>query len=156
MAILKVCSNCKVPKKLDEFYNRYDGEFGEDHHCKLCNSKRGKKLYKRSSSLRDKIFFKSIKRNYGLSKQQYIAKLKTQNNKCSICQKDLLVRKDTQVDHCHKSGKVRDIICNKCNSIVGFFESTPNNVIEKIVWYIEYHKTTPTLLAKKTFKTLFD
>tara|TARA_R110002012_G_scaffold177407_2_gene342221 strand:+ start:2946 stop:3239 length:294 start_codon:yes stop_codon:yes gene_type:complete len=60
-----------------------------------------------------------IFKRYGLTKQEYKNKRKKQGNKCSICKSELTSPK---VDHCHKTGKVRDLLCHKCNLHLGYVE----------------------------------
>ena len=61
-----------------------------------------------------------------MTSQQYLEKLITQNNCCAICNKPehrLLKTGDIKplsVDHNHITGEVRDLLCNDCNSLLGF------------------------------------
>lgn len=51
--------------------------------------------------------------------------LKTlQNNVCAICKKEEL-GKDLAVDHCHKTQKVRGLLCENCNRAIGLFKDDP-------------------------------
>lgn len=51
----------------------------------------------------------------------YREQLKEQRGKCALCSK----RKASSVDHCHTSGKVREILCNQCNLALGLFNDSP-------------------------------
>ncbi|WPJ20627.1 recombination endonuclease VII [Pseudomonas phage vB_PF_Y1-MI] len=43
------------------------------------------------------------------------------------------------VDHCHKTGKTRSLLCNLCNRALGFLQDDPE--IVKAAWvYLEAHK----------------
>ena len=61
-----------------------------------------------------------------MTSQQYLEKLITQNNCCAICNKPehrLLKTGDIKplsVDHNHTTGEVRGLLCNDCNSLLGF------------------------------------
>lgn len=55
----------------------------------------------------------SLEKKYGITKDRYIELLKFQNNLCAICKKSSAV---FCVDHDHKSGNVRGLLCKKCNS----------------------------------------
>jgi len=60
-----------------------------------------------------------LKRKYGISLRKYNSMLRKQGNCCEICgkhQKD--EKRNFAVDHNHRSGKVRGILCNYCNSKV--------------------------------------
>lgn|SRR5574343_135257 len=65
-------------------------------------------------------FKKHLIRNYGITYIQYESMLKNQNNVCKICKnpESLKLRKRINklaVDHCHKTGKIRGLLCFKCN-----------------------------------------
>ena len=55
---------------------------------------------------------------YGINRGQYIAMMKDQDNACGICGNTLV---KPYIDHCHKSGKVRGLLCGKCNWALGMF-----------------------------------
>ena len=60
---------------------------------------------------------KYLKKKYGISLKQYNYMLKKQGGKCAICgkpQKD--ESRNFAIDHCHKTGIIRGILCNFCNS----------------------------------------
>jgi endogenous inhibitor of DNA gyrase (YacG/DUF329 family) len=66
-----------------------------------------------------------LKSNYGLSAEHYSRMLESQKSKCAICFKEISGEVNTKdlkavVDHNHKSGIVRGILCLSCNSIVGY------------------------------------
>ncbi len=67
-----------------------------------------------------------LKNNYGLSSQEYLERVVQQDNKCAICNKEehRLCKtgdvKPLSVDHDHTTGKVRMLLCNDCNALLGF------------------------------------
>ncbi len=56
---------------------------------------------------------------YGISIDEYNAMATKQNNRCAICLKEPKV---LYVDHCHKTGVIRGLLCNKCNLGLGRFD----------------------------------
>lgn len=61
-------------------------------------------------------------KSYGLTQQDYEMMADQQNNRCAICQTELVIhgkKKTAYVDHCHATGKVRGLLCMKCNSMLG-------------------------------------
>jgi hypothetical protein len=75
---------------------------------------------------------------YSLTRTQQIALLEQQNNKCQICNKVVELfagPKGGFVDHDHKTGEVRGILCNRCNTIVGGIENLDN--IERLLAYLK-------------------
>jgi hypothetical protein len=68
--------------------------------------------------------FKSLKRRYGMTSVEYEMMLATQNGKCGICGRAEWVKHGhLSVDHDHKTGKVRGLICNWCNSGIAFLDN---------------------------------
>lgn len=65
-----------------------------------------------------------LKKRYGLSLEGYAAMLDRQNGVCAIC-REKEVNKPLGVDHDHKTGKVRDLLCDSCNLGLGRFNDDP-------------------------------
>ena len=64
---------------------------------------------------------------------EYLEKAAAQNNRCIICNRESgHRRKGLCVDHKHSTGLIRDLLCHKCNTAVGFMES------ENFPLYIAY------------------
>ena len=65
-----------------------------------------------------------VLRQYGISPEEYDRRLALQNGVCAICKKKPK-RRLLFVDHCHRTGKVRGLLCMKCNSALGLYEDDP-------------------------------
>lgn len=66
-------------------------------------------------------------KNYGIDLIEYNKMLKQQNNKCKICNKEETkklknIKWKLSVDHCHQTGKIRGLLCSKCNIGLAKFE----------------------------------
>lgn len=58
---------------------------------------------------------------YGLTLGQFEGLLSKQGGRCKICRRR--PRKyNLNVDHCHKTGRIRGLLCAPCNGHVGWFE----------------------------------
>lgn len=75
------------------------------------------------------------KYKYGLTSEQRQNMYVEQNGCCVICGQPVSYEK-IYVDHNHKTGKVRSLLCNRCNIFVGFVEGTPE-LINPILKYLE-------------------
>lgn len=112
--------------------------------CKLCAKEHNKKNYNKEQKRQymNKRYehnkFLKIKKLYGISKREYLEKLNKQNHVCAIC-KDIRLNKPLALDHCHKSGKMRDFLCGSCNRGLGFFEDNYDFLISAAN-YIRRHK----------------
>lgn len=69
-----------------------------------------------------------LKKTYSISIEHYETLLNLQNNKCAICEKELTER--PHIDHCHKSGKIRGLLCSNCNRGIGHFKDSPKLLIK--------------------------
>jgi hypothetical protein len=83
---------------------------------------------KRTNPIRKRNLWKNhIFRNYGLSLESYDKMLTLQGNKCAICEKSFSEIKEFWnrpcVDHCHRTNKVRGILCKKCNISLHYVEN---------------------------------
>ena len=66
---------------------------------------------------------KHFKRSYGITIEDYETMFANQNGVCKICQKTCKSGKNLAVDHCHKTGKVRGLLCATCNTSLGRIEA---------------------------------
>ena len=63
---------------------------------------------------------------YGISLEEYDAMLDRQGGVCAICKKKPDEGKALFVDHCHITGRVRGLLCGKCNSVLAFGNDDPD------------------------------
>jgi len=74
------------------------------------------------STNRRKSYLQESKRKYGLEPETFAAMMLTQADCCATCKKSFdWGDKQTKphIDHCHASMKVRGILCNRCNTVLG-------------------------------------
>ena len=143
---MKKCSKCKTDKEYSFFYGQKRTSDGLDSWCKECvklhrnkpeikakikareqtdKVKQHKASYRKDSRYIESVRKSHLKRKYNLTVDQYNELLVSQNNCCAICKK----HKDTfnqalHVDHCHKTSKVRGLLCHKCNRAVGLIQDS--------------------------------
>ena len=77
-------------------------------------------------------FRQHLKERYGLTEEQYQQMRNQQHNKCALCDKKVQLF----VDHCHATGRIRGLLCRRCNHWLGWFENCPTT-IEKTKVYLE-------------------
>jgi hypothetical protein len=126
----KLCKSCGENKPASAFAMRKSGRVGHlVAHCKLCNSAKQSARKKRDPSIYERIERPSkLKRQYGITVDEYDRLLESQDGKCAICASDSPGKrtKHFHVDHCHKTGSVRGLLCHKCNRAIGLFDDNPN------------------------------
>lgn len=111
----------------------------EAFHRKKENRKAKAKEYRKSPI--GKLVSKDthLKRKFGISLNQYNSILQHQGGKCAICGKVETIRmfKWLAVDHCHKTKRVRGLLCNRCNTCIGKFEDDVA-LLQKAITYLRY------------------
>ncbi|TDH36319.1 hypothetical protein E2A64_10165 [Pseudohoeflea suaedae] len=60
-----------------------------------------------------------LKKKYGITNSEYSELAKEQGGKCKICTQYPVNDQPLHVDHCHKSGAVRGLLCSRCNQAIG-------------------------------------
>jgi len=77
--------------------------------------------------------FLSILRKYGITQSQYVELHTKQNGRCAVCEEmEVTIGKKgnspvmLSVDHNHITGKIRGLLCKKCNLGIGYLKDDPN------------------------------
>lgn len=119
----KKCSSCdeELPNTQEYFNIRNNGVRARTRSiCKICHAKQS-----RANKLLNL---------YGLTMDDYDKLYNKQNGVCAICEEDKVL----VVDHCHDTGKVRSLLCNDCNSGIGFLKEN-KEIMNKAIKYIDHH-----------------
>lgn len=161
---MKKCSKCKEVKPLDAFWKNKRLSSGLMSCCKDCkraekaarkakdperfaqlNREGQRRWYQRKGkrhlqSYNGRLTKRGhrLKRKYGISNDDYFFMRDLQECKCAICgtpepeiHDDWLV-----VDHDHKTGAVRGLLCSKCNTSLGGFQDDPA-ILEAAINYLK-------------------
>ena len=106
------CRKCEIAERIKD-QKRHPEKWAE-------NSRK----YRQSHPERcRRIAHRSVWRNKGLNPDE-VEKYLSAHNQCEICGKKE-TRRGLSVDHCHKSGKFRGVLCSDCNMGLGFFKDEP-------------------------------
>lgn len=80
----------------------------------------------------------ALKKNYGITLEEYQQMFESQDGNCAVCGKNQSnFKRMLAVDHDHSTGEVRGLLCLSCNSVVGLFENDMLPDIEKIKSYLK-------------------
>jgi hypothetical protein len=87
--------------------------------------------------------FNHLKRKYGVSSIEFMAMMRVQGDRCAICGEAMVVvgakgKKRAYIDHDHATGQVRALLCQLCNSAIGFFSEDPARM-RRAAEYVEAH-----------------
>ena len=104
-----------------EFYNDKASKDGKGRWCKECKKKQKKSEQAKLDSWRFNIM-----ERYGVTESQYLEMLESQGNVCAICGKTPEENgRRLSIDHDHKTGRVRGLLCIGCNRALGYFRDRP-------------------------------
>ena len=82
-----------------------------------------------------------LRKRYGLDQKGFEVLSKSQSDRCALCKREFGLDKDNKphVDHDHKSGKVRSLLCHACNCGLGQFRDN-SELLREAAEYIERHR----------------
>ncbi len=137
-AILKEreCTYCKRTLPVEAFSLQSGSDVIRRPGCKECLAK-----YRSEKQFRDSL------KQHGLTPEQYEGMLSKQDGRCAICRTDKPFgpvdyegrkrkRRMFSIDHCHATGKVRGLLCARCNIAIGNF-SDSIDLFRAAIAYIE-------------------
>jgi hypothetical protein len=117
--------------------------------CLVCHNRRGREYYRNSAVRRRKQRESYVIRKYGLSIEPLQEMLFRQGGRCAICLKhwqdcapakqvlhEVIFLQYLYVDHDHRTGKVRGLLCNACNTAIGLFEEDPVRMTAALCYLI--------------------
>lgn len=135
----KICNKCKsilLIEKFNKTKTKTKRGWAYRSNCRNCDNKQLSKYSKTHKTQRNKRLREWRKKNpklaklkdlrsryktkYGITLEQLEQLRKSNNYRCWICNKE---DKRLIVDHDHKTGKVRGILCDICNRHIGYFEN---------------------------------
>lgn len=148
----KFCPECRTTKPAADFPVRKTGKLYT--YCRPCNAARTRAATARNPERRkayNKAWYARNReselerarkarylRDYGIPYEAVIEKLASQNSRCAICETEI-DEKTLVVDHCHRAGHVRDLLCNLCNISLAPIER--EGFLEKALAYLERHRS---------------
>ncbi|MFI1033186.1 endonuclease VII domain-containing protein [Streptomyces sp. NPDC020951] len=129
----KLCRTCGEVKPHGEWHRNATASDGLSTRCKACRAERGRQDH--------------LKRQYGMTEAERDELIASQRGLCCIC----LSAPAAHVDHCHKTGRVRGVLCFSCNAALGQFKDRPD-AIRRAAAYVEGNAWKPTLVAPGVYQ----
>lgn len=134
---MKTCRTCATTKPLSEFVKdpRWPNTYKVD--CRICYNKRRRDNYNPQTRRNE-----GLKHLYNITEDDVHLMYGSQKSSCAICQKPIsLISGKTKkgkahVDHCHLTGKVRGLLCTKCNTLLGMAEDSVK-ILKNAINYLE-------------------
>lgn len=110
-------------------------------YCRDCFNRRGRERVKRLRAENPEAAHlwkkdKHLRHSYGITLAEYDTILKGQGGGCAVCGVSSSGDRKLSVDHCHATGRVRGLLCNRCNYALGQFDDRPE-LLRQAALYLE-------------------
>jgi len=143
----KRCKRCKRKLPLDSFHVARSSNNGRNYpysYCKQCQRKNVREFFATPAGKR-LIRSRNLKRDFGITVAQYDAMVEAQNGRCAICKGaeqhispyTKTVRR-LSLDHNHRTGKLRGLLCSLCNRRIGLFNEDLQ-LLRAAISYLQQH-----------------
>lgn len=131
---MKLCRSCSIELTDDNWYKSL--QKARTYLCNSCNSNKTKQWAEDNPDKVKETRRKSkLKKKYGISVEDYDKMFAEQGGKCFLCNKEH-ERRPLNVDHCHKTGEVRKLLCDKCNLALGLVDDSVE-LLENFIRYLK-------------------
>jgi hypothetical protein len=140
------CCVCGKTKQRKEFYKDFRRPKGVQSICKACVLDKSKGEYKRNKSQYQKTNRNChLKREYGITTDQYNQMVINQNSCCEICDRhiDDIKNHKLYVDHNHGTNKIRGLICGSCNRLIALAVEN-QKILQNAITYLNKYNGTKT------------
>ncbi len=139
----KECPSCKTTKPIAKFHVQRERPDGHSRKCIECFQKRREELAASRSCLDNRHWH--MTRSYGITLAQFNQMIADQHSRCAICQELLDLHENSKlrfnVDHDHRTSKVRQILCHSCNTMLGAVEHP--GFLPRALEYLKKHGVDP-------------
>lgn len=144
----KVCTGCGENKPIYHYSPRKGRPLGVQSRCKPCRTAYNKTEAHRRSMERARWKHRYgpedaakcrdwwMPRKYGITPETYDRMVAEQGGVCKICSSPPTDRyKRLVIDHCHETGAIRGLLCNRCNLALGHLGDT-REAVQKVLEYL--------------------
>jgi hypothetical protein len=135
---VKRCCTCHEWLPLDRYNKRINCWDGLQSICISCRSETHKKLKEVDYTMGRK---QHLKRKFNMTEEDYLQKYLDQGGVCAICGgppngvTKFYMGNNFSIDHDHKTGEVRGLVCQSCNHGLGCFKDSPV-LLQKAIDYL--------------------
>ena len=115
---MKDCTKCNIEKPLRNFGKASKRKDGHHSWCKDCTKLAARTRY--------------VYTTYGITTEDYDEMRESQGYACKLCginETESSGKGLLHIDHCHRTGKVRGLLCSNCNTALGLLQDSPSLII---------------------------
>lgn len=110
------CKECLRLLDTSEFYKARNTKNGHHSVCKEC-------------------YVERVQRSKYKLNREDLRELKAKDH-CDLCKRKIEKKINKHIDHCHKTGRVRGVLCRQCNLALGWLKDD-TNLIYRIITYLK-------------------
>lgn len=133
MPLRRICIDCS-----GQCFPKYDTDAPRCRSCAVKNRAENAKFKTRVEYARDW----TLRKKYGIDSEGFDVLWYAFEGKCGICSKQLTLPASTRgqkpsaacVDHDHKTGNIRGLLCNSCNKGLGLFQDSAEICRKALNW----------------------
>jgi hypothetical protein len=154
----RLCSKCGERKPRSEFTPHSGCAGGLSRRCKTCaqkqhaewREKNAEHVRKKGRETRENIYWRDPQAarlrekrlRFNLTAEQLSEMMVAQGARCLVCKNEFVNSFSNNakpcIDHCHKSKKIRGILCNACNTALGMLKDNPD-IADAAAAYLRKH-----------------
>jgi hypothetical protein len=97
---------------------------------------------------------RSLKSRYNLTPEDFLKMVEYQQGVCAICKKPPKEGRNLDIDHNHKTGKVRGLLCNNCNRGLGHLQDSKELLHSALVYLTNTDHNIPSIWNTEKLKGL--
>lgn len=170
----KTCATCKLDKPLTAFHKGRGYKGGIKSECKRCDNDRlrrwrqdhrpqWKEQWTRANALRRqrqsgisydperraerKMQARNayLKRKYGITLDDFFRMHDEQRGRCAACGEE----RPLVVDHCHKTGAIRLLLCDRCNRTIAYAHEDPSYLRRLAIFLDKLNQSVPVVVVDR-------
>lgn len=167
----KKCYHCKIGQPMENYSFNKSRKDGRAKHCRKCMQEFNRRSYAnrtpeqivrrleynlkyaekekeriaawhRTSKGKKSQRKSQLKAKYNLRVEDYNQALLLQGQKCAICRKEF--EGNLSIDHDHRTGRIRGLLCKKCNSVLGFVDDNVD-ILKAAIQYLTKEENNVTI-----------
>lgn len=141
VGMTRPCSKCHNRRDLSEFTKDRRSPDGYSPRCSSCRREDRAAANADPQAARARF----LRWKYGITVEQYDEMFAQQGGMCAVCggAETIKGRRWLDVDHCHRTGRVRALLCSTCNRVFGMLAEDPNRIAQLLRYALSHETDAP-------------
>lgn len=130
-AATKVCPACEQEKNKSEFNKSKAAFDGLQDYCRVCMVRKNNGYRRANYAKPETVEAKAYEMHHYKERLEAVQMLYVLVTECQICGRPEMDGRELSMDHCHKSGLIRGLLCQVCNRALSWIE---RELSDEVVW----------------------